>query len=171
MHNPQEGRNAKVQALFYNEELLGRGNAGGAPASPLPPSAIKTDLLTSSKPRPSAPSAFPAGHSPYMVPLPLQAAACSAAQPPSASTGPLAAGGGGLGGLGGGASAGVGGGGGGSGDASGGGGSGGGEGGGGDGAGDVGGGLGDVNWSDDDALDAMVDDIGREVDGKRRREW
>lgn len=30
-----------------------------------------------------------------------------------------------------------------------------------------GGGFGDVNWSDDDALDAMVDDIGREVDGKR----
>ncbi|CAM9697474.1 unnamed protein product, partial [Hapterophycus canaliculatus] len=27
-----------------------------------------------------------------------------------------------------------------------------------------GGGLGDVNWSDDDELDAMVDDIGREVD-------
>lgn len=38
--------------------------------------------------------------------------------------------------------------------------------GGGDGVGDSGGGLGDVNWSDDDALDAMVDDIGREVDGK-----
>lgn len=35
---------------------------------------------------------------------------------------------------------------------------------------DAAGGLGDVNWSDDDALDAMVDDIGREVDGKRLRE-
>lgn len=30
-------------------------------------------------------------------------------------------------------------------------------------------GLGDVNWSDDEALDAMVDDISREVDGEKRR--
>ena len=160
---PQEGRSARVQNLFYNEELLGRGTAAGgsAGAPPSLPSAIKTDLLSPSAPLPSAPAA---GNPPYLA-LPLQDAACLAAQaPPTSSTAPVAAGGGVLGGSG--ASAGVGEGGGGSAD----GGAGVGGGGGGGGVVDAAGGLGDVNWSDDDALDAMVDDIGREVDGKRLRE-
>eukprot|EP00903_Cladosiphon_okamuranus_P009842 g9353.t1 len=149
----REGRSARVQNLFYSEELLGRGNAGGSAAAPPSlPSAVKTDLISSSTPFPLASAA---ANPPNMAPPPLQDTACMAAQPPSASTASLAA----CGGLGGSGVpvVGVG-----SGSADGGG-VGGGE-GGGKGVGDGGGGLGDVNWSDDDALDAMVDDIGREVD-------
>lgn len=139
--NEQEGRNSKVQALFYDEKLLGRGDRK-TPAT----SMVKTELLSSARPAPAERT-------------PLAAIAPPATQVSSSDAAAAALAGSGLRGSG---APNVGHGKGGSAD------------GGGDGAGGgsgVGGeaGLGDVNWSDDEALDAMVDDIGREVDGKKRR--
>ncbi|CAB1103033.1 unnamed protein product [Ectocarpus sp. CCAP 1310/34] len=131
----REGRNAKVQALFYDEELLGRGNTK-RPAATITTSApaIKTDIPTPSKASPTQGAATPV----------------TATTVTSQAT-PAGGGGGGGGGSGG---SGIGG----SGSADGAGA------GGGAAGGAAGAGLGDVNWSDDDELDAMVDDIGREVD-------
>ncbi len=165
--NSQEGRNAKVQALFFDQGLQGSGGAKRRQGAPLPlPSANKTELAPPPTPTPysAAASARPGSHALYRVPpppppqaAPAPLAVQASSSSSSASAAHLMADGGGLGG----GSASVDGGGGGSADGGGGGGGGGGE---GEGSGD--GGLGDVNWSDDDALDAMVDDIGREVDGK-----
>ncbi|CAM9402874.1 unnamed protein product [Ectocarpus sp. 4 AP-2014] len=128
----REGRNAKVQALFYDEELLGRGNTK-RPATTIITSAtaIKTNIPTPSKASPTQGAAIPV---------------TTTTVTPQATP----AGGGGGGGSGSGS--------GGSGSADGA------RAGGGAAGGAAGAGLGDVNWSDDDELDAMVDDIGREVD-------
>lgn len=131
----QEGRSGKVQALFYDKNLLG----GGDRKAVQPPLAIKTDLLTPT----SAAKNFQV---PALPPTPT---------PPTAGTKPtsppLVGGTSGVGKA----------------DAN------------GDGGGDGGGsgkqsreegegGLDDVNWSDDEALDALVDKMAEEVDGKGR---
>lgn len=116
-----------MQALFYDQELLSRGNAprpAHAPTAPAP-TPIKVDALL-----------------PPLTATENQPAAASGGGAIAASGEPAGSGVGG----------------GGDGDGAGGGSAWGGAG---------GGGLGDVNWSDDDELDAMVDDISREVDGKK----
>ncbi|CAN0309802.1 unnamed protein product [Pylaiella littoralis] len=128
----REGRNSKVQALFYDEKLLGRGDGKPSATSKVTskqlqsPSGRASGKLTPTAPTPPS--------SATRAPSSRAAGALAGGVPPGSSAPDVGDGGGG--GAGGGS----------------------GSGGGGE------SGLGDVNWSDDEALDAMVDDIGREVD-------
>lgn len=129
----QEGRSGKVQALFYDKNLLGGGNRSPVP----PPLAMKTDLLTPSSAAqnsqvpelPSSPTPPTAATKPINPPLVGGPAGASKADADGD-------GGGGRSGSGKQSLA------------------------------EGEGGLDDVNWSDDEALDALVDKMAEEVQGK-----